>query len=187
MDGEIGAILSDQRFAGFAGHLVTGVAVVVTLADGEPFATTAGSVVAASWEPPLLAVFFRTGSRIAAALDRSGRFTVNILGEADHGLAHRFARSDRERGWAPFSDIELLHREPSPPVLAEAIAWADCSVTHAIPVGDHRCYASQILALDRRPDKAPLVYYRGRLRSLGTAVAPATWAAVDAGDLAAVW
>jgi flavin reductase (DIM6/NTAB) family NADH-FMN oxidoreductase RutF len=33
------------------------------MVDGEPLAATAGSVVAASGEPPLLAVFFRGDSR----------------------------------------------------------------------------------------------------------------------------
>jgi flavin reductase (DIM6/NTAB) family NADH-FMN oxidoreductase RutF len=172
---------------GFAAQLTTGVSVVVTLVDGEPFATVAGSVVAASWNPPLLAVFFRAGSRMASALDRAGRFTVNILGEADHGLAHRFARPDREQGWAALADVLRPRPHPSPPILPAVIAWAECAVTQSLPTGDHHCYVGEVLDLDRRSDAAPLVFYRGRLRRLGAAVAPVDWAAVDASDLAAVW
>jgi flavin reductase (DIM6/NTAB) family NADH-FMN oxidoreductase RutF len=181
------AILPPTEFRGLAGRLATGVSVVVALVEGEPVATTAGSVVMASWDPPLLAVFFRTGSRMAVALDRCGRFTVNILGETDPGLAHRFALPDREQGWAALSDVLVARPFPSPPILPAAIALAECVVTQSLPTGDHRCYIGEVLDLERRGETAPLLYYRGRLRGVGNAVAPPHWSAVDVGDLAADW
>ncbi len=181
------ATLPPTEFRGLAGRLATGVSVVVALVEGEPVATTAGSVVVASWEPPLLAVFFRTGSRMAAVLDRCGRFTVNILGETDPGLARRFALPDREQGWAALSDVLFPRPFPSPPILPAAIAWAECAVTQSLPTGDHQCYIGEVLDLHRRAETAPLVFYRGRLRRIGMAVAPAHWSAVDVGDLAADW
>ncbi len=157
------------------------------MVDGEPFVTTAGSVVAASWDPPLLAVLFQASSRMAAALDQGGRFTVNVLGETDHGLARRFARPDRGQGWAALVGTEFLRRDPSPPVLPGAVAWADCAVVQTIPMGDHRCYVGEVLESDRRDGAMSLAYYRGRFRGLGPVVAPAGWASIDADDLAAVW
>ncbi len=186
VDGGAGAV-SGAAFRGLAGCLPTGVAVVVALVDAEPCAATAGSVVAASWEPPLLAVFFRTGSRMAAALDRSGQFTVSILGEADHGLARRFARPGRGQGWTALADAGLIRRNPAPPILATAIAWADCRVARTIPVGDHACYVGEVLDLDRRVEGEPLVYFRGRLRGLGPVVAPVAWLETDEVHLAATW
>ena len=186
VDGGAGAV-SGEVFRGLAGCLATGVSVVVALVEGAPVATTAGSVVAASWDPPLLAVFFRGDSRMAAALDRSERFTVNILGEADHGLARRFAHPDRGRGWATLTDVGLKSRGPSPPRLDAAIAWADCRVSRIIPIGDHACYVGDVLELDRRADASPLVYHRGRLRALGPTVAPVSWLEADGIDLAAAW
>ena len=179
--------VAQEAFRGLAGRLVTGVSIVATLADGEPLATTAGSIVAASWEPPLLAVFFHTGSRMDVALAGSGRFTVNLLGEADHGLARRCARPDRGHGWDAFAGIGIERRNPSPPVIASAIAWADCSVVRAIEMGDHRCYVSEILDLGGNGAAGPLVYYRGRFRGLGPAMAPAAWSLADTGDLATAW
>ena len=176
-----------QSIRDIASHLVTGVSVVVTMAEGEPFATTAGSVVAASWDPPLLAVLFQTGSRMATALGKCGRFTVNVLGETDHGLARRLARPDRETGWAALSGAGFLCRDPSPPVLSEAVAWADCAVVQTIPIGDHLCFVGEVLASARHDGAAPLAYHRGRFRALGTAVAPAAWTAVEATDLTTVW
>ena len=176
-----------MAFRGVAGQIATGVSVVVTLADGEPLATTVGSVVAASWDPPLLAVFLRAGSRLEAALDGSHRFTVNVLGEADHGLARRFAQRGRAQGWAALAGVPLLRRDPAPPAFACAVAWVDCAVVQSIPIGDHRCFVSEVLDADRDAGAPPLIYYRGRFRRLGTAVAPAGWVRPGIVDLAAVW
>jgi flavin reductase (DIM6/NTAB) family NADH-FMN oxidoreductase RutF len=176
-----------RAFRGMAGHLVTAVSVVIALVDGEPLVTTAGSVVAASWDPPLLAVLFQRGSRMAAALDHSARFTVNVLGEADHGLARRFARPDREQGWAALLDAGLLRRDPAPPVLESAVAWADCAVVSAIPIGDHRCFVGEVRDLDRNPTPSPLAYHRGRFHMLGPAVAPASWDTFTESELQVVW
>jgi flavin reductase (DIM6/NTAB) family NADH-FMN oxidoreductase RutF len=121
------------------------------------------------------------------ALAASGRFTVNVLGEADHSLARRFSRPDRGQGWASFSGVPLLRRDPSPPVLSRAVAWADCAVVQAIPMGDHCCYAGEVLDAGRDETAPPLAYYRGRLRALGPAIAPTTWATTGIADLTAVW
>ena len=157
------------------------------MVDGEPFATTAGSVVVASWDPPLLTVLFQTGSRMEATLERCDRFTVNVLGETDHGLARWFARPDRERGWAALAGAGFLRRDPSPPTLPGAVAWADCALVQTIPIGDHCLFVGEVLESATRDEAAPLAYYRGRFRALGGVVAPAAWTAVDAADLTTVW
>jgi flavin reductase (DIM6/NTAB) family NADH-FMN oxidoreductase RutF len=179
--------VTPQPIQGLAGQFITTVSLVVTMTEDGPLITTAGSVVAASWDPPLLAVLFQTGSRMDVALDHCERFTVNVLAEADHGLARRFARPDREQGWAALDGVGFLRRDPSPPVLAGAVAWADCAVVQTIPIGDHSCFVGEVLESARRDGEAPLAYYRGRFRALGTSVAPAAWTAVEAADLTAVW
>jgi 3-hydroxy-9,10-secoandrosta-1,3,5(10)-triene-9,17-dione monooxygenase reductase component len=176
-----------RAFRGFAGHVATGVSIVVTMNEGEPLATTVGSLVAASWEPPLLAIMLQAGSRMDVALGRCGQFTVNLLGEADHGLARRFSRSGRIQGWDAFAGIPLQRRDPLPPVFAAAVAWASCDVTQVIPLGDHRCHVGEVREAERDGAAAPLIYYRGRFRGLGTAVAPAAWSPTDAADFSAVW
>jgi flavin reductase (DIM6/NTAB) family NADH-FMN oxidoreductase RutF len=159
----------------------------MTLVEGEPLAATAGSVVAASWRPPLLAVLFSHGSRIETAIASSSRFTVNVLGEADHGLARRFARSDRAWGWDALADLPLHRRDPAPPVFPGGIAWADCAVVQSVPMGDHHCFVGEVLEMEAGAADTPLAHYRGRLRALGPAVAPATWTTIDELDLTGVW
>lgn len=175
-----------QLFRGAAGQLASGVAVVVTMVEGEPHAATASSGVVASLDPPLLAVFFAVGTRMHDGLAATGAFTANLLDQADHGLARRFANPARSSGWPGFADLDLLRRDP-PPILARAAAWFDCRVRQVVPVGDHACFVGEVVDCGRDPDATPLLYYRGRFHGLGAPVAPAPWSSLDRSDLIADW
>jgi flavin reductase (DIM6/NTAB) family NADH-FMN oxidoreductase RutF len=176
-----------QAFRGAAGQIASGVAIVIAMVDREPHAATASSGVVASLDPPLLAVYFSLGSRMHDSLTKSGRFTVNLLGRADHGLARRFANPDRPSGWAGFSGVEFRRREIDPPVLVQAAAWFDCHVRQVVTMGDHSCFVGEVVGCGRDPDAPPLLYYRGRFHSMGGPVAPTPWSTFDRSDLIADW
>ena len=176
-----------QAFRGAAGQVASGVAIVITLVDGEPHAATASSGVIASVDPPLLAVFFSIGTRMHEYLARSGSFTVNLLGQPDHALARRFANPARSGGWAGFAGVELRRREIAPPILAGAAAWFDCRVRQVVEMGDHACFVGEVVECGRDPDAPPLLYYRGRFHGLGPPVAPTPWSTLDRSDLIADW
>jgi flavin reductase (DIM6/NTAB) family NADH-FMN oxidoreductase RutF len=176
-----------QTFRGAAGQIASGVAVVMTMVDGEPHAATASSGVVASLDPPLLAVFFSTGSRMHECLAQGGGFSINLLGQSDHRLARRFANPARASGWAGFASVELSRRDFAPPILAQAAAWFDCRVREVVPMGDHGCFVGEVVECGRNPDQSPLLYYRGRFHGLGPPVAPAPWSPLDRIDLVADW
>jgi flavin reductase (DIM6/NTAB) family NADH-FMN oxidoreductase RutF len=176
-----------QAFRGAAGQIASGVAIVITMVDGEAHGATASSGVIASLSPPLLAVFFSLGSRMHEGLGQSSAFTVNLLGQPDHGLARRFANPARSSGWAGFAGVELLRRELAPPVLAEAAAWFDCRVRQVVTMGDHGCFVGEVEGCGRDPDAPPLLYYRGRFHGLGPPAAPVPWSPLDRIDLVADW
>jgi flavin reductase (DIM6/NTAB) family NADH-FMN oxidoreductase RutF len=176
-----------QAFRGAAGQIASGVAIVITVVDGEPHAATASSGVVASLDPPLLAVFFSLGSRMYDCLAQSGSFTVNLLAHSDHGLARRFANPARPSGWAGFSGVEVLQRETETPILAQAAAWFDCHVRQVVTMGDHGCFVGEVVGCGRDPEAPPLLYYRGRFHGLGALVAPTPWSNLDRSDLIADW
>jgi flavin reductase (DIM6/NTAB) family NADH-FMN oxidoreductase RutF len=177
----------ETTFRGVAGQLPTGVAVVVTIADGDAHAATVSSVVPASFDPPLVVLCLAARSRTGDRLVRAGRFGVSFLDAADHAVALRFSRPERRTGWDSFAGLELIHRDPDPPILARATAWLDCQLDQVLPLGDHRCIVGAVVACGRRREAEPLVYYRGRFHARGPAVAAARWPASDPTDLAADW
>jgi flavin reductase (DIM6/NTAB) family NADH-FMN oxidoreductase RutF len=174
-----------EAFRGVCGQFAGGVAVVIVLCEGEPHATTAGSFVAVSFDPPLLAVCFAEATRTALLLRDSGRFTVSVLRDTDHAIARRFARPDRPMGWSGLAGLDLLRRDPDPPVLGQAVAWLDCTVRTVLPLGDHVCFVGEALTVERDATARPLLYYRGRFHRLGPPAAPPPWSIVDRADLAA--
>ena len=178
---------SRQAFRAAAGQVASGVAIVIAMVDGEPHAATASSGVVASLDPPLLAVFFSLRSRMHDCLARSGSFTVNLLDQADHGLARRFANPARPSGWAGLAGVELVRREAEAPFLARAAAWFDCRVRQVVAMGDHSCFVGEVVGCGRDPDVPPLLYYRGRFHGLGPEVAPTPWSTLDRSDLIADW
>lgn len=176
-----------QVFRGAAGQVASGVAIVLAMVDGDPHAATASSGVVASLDPPLLAVFFSLRSRMHDCLSQSGSFTVNLLSQADHGLARRFANPARPSGWAGLSGVDVLKRELEPPILSRASTWFDCRVCQVVAMGDHSCFVGEVIGCGRDPDATPLLYYRGRFHSIGAPVAPTPWSTFDRSDLIADW
>jgi flavin reductase (DIM6/NTAB) family NADH-FMN oxidoreductase RutF len=176
-----------RAFRGVAGQVASGVAIVIAVVDREPHAATASSGVVASLDPPLLAVFFSLRSRMHDCLAQSDGFTVNLLDQADHALARRFANPARPSGWAGFSGVEVLQRETEPPILARAAAWFDCRVRQVVTMGDHSCFVGEVVGGGRDLDARPLLYYRGRFHGLGAPAAPTPWSTLDRSDLIADW
>ena len=166
------------------GQLPTGVSVLTTVAAGDLCAMTAGSVVLASINPPLVAIFVATESSMHGHLLTTGRFTVSVLEAGDSLVARLFARRGRRRGW---NGLDFVERDEGPPVLRGAISWLDCEVDQVTQTGDHSCFVGRVLAAGRRYGAPPLIYYRGRFHGLGSAVSPGMHLTTDAGDLLASW
>lgn len=176
-----------REFRGVAGQLASGVSVLLTLVEGEPHATTIGSLVVASFDPPLVGAFVASSSRTRDYLTAAGRFSASILGAGDHLLAARLARPGRAGGWKSFDEGELVARDKAPPVVAAAIAWLDCAVERVVEVGDHSLVVGAALEIGRRRGAEPLLYYRGTFYRLGGIVGPGRHLVLDPGDMESIW
>lgn len=142
-------------------HFATGVTVITTNVDGRPAGMTASAVASLSLAPVLLLVCINTHIPTHEALERSGRFAVNVLGEEHEELARRFAqrRDDKFEGVPLNPKYDL-------PVLAEAIAHFLCDVRERIPGGDHSIFIGQVTECSYAPGRRPLLYFKssfGRL------------------------
>lgn len=73
-------------------HWATGVAVITTRSPLGPHGMTVNSVLSVSLDPPTLLISLKRGSRTQGVVERTGRFTVNVLTAGQHALADRFTR-----------------------------------------------------------------------------------------------
>jgi flavin reductase (DIM6/NTAB) family NADH-FMN oxidoreductase RutF len=151
------------RFRQVMGHFPTGVTVVTALDDTHPVGFTIGSFTSVSLEPLLVGFLPQTSSETWPAIERSGRFCVNVLG-VDHGeLCWRFAKSgdSTER----FEGVHWHSGPSGSPVLDDAIAWLDCSIEATYEMGDHVFVLGRVMSLDHTSDDHvdPLLFFRGKL------------------------
>lgn len=142
------------RYRDAIARFATGVT-VITASEGERLAgMTASAVASLSLEPLLLLVCVSNHLPTHAALERSRRFAVNVLGEGDDELALRFARPGADK----FAGLRVTH-EHGAPLLDRAIAHFVCDVHEQLPGGDHSIFIGAVRHCRHVPGRRPLLYF----------------------------
>jgi flavin reductase (DIM6/NTAB) family NADH-FMN oxidoreductase RutF len=146
------------------GHFPTGVTVVTGTLDGEPVGLTIGSFTSVSLDPPLVGFLPMVTSDRWHRIRASGAFCVNVLAHDHDSLCWQFSKSSIEQ---PFDGV-AWHPAPisGSPVLDDAIAWIDCTITEVVEAGDHHFVIGRVDELEHAHpdvDPQPLLFYRGKL------------------------
>ena len=146
-------------------HFPAGVTLVTLRAAGEIHGLTVSAFASVSPEPPLVAIMIDHRHRAFELLELPDAvFAVNILGEAQRALSDRFA-------WGPeatrFEEGDWTTGATGAPLLADAVAWLDCTIHSRHRAGSHSLYIGEVQASRvNRPDGAPLVYWNRDYRSI---------------------
>jgi len=143
-------------FRHVVGHLASGVTVVTTRVDGRDYGMTASSVTSLSMDPPMMLACVNNSVPTAGAIERSGRYTVNVLGQRHGDLAYQFATPQQDK----FAGVAIERGAGGIPMLAEAIASIECEVTEQVVGGTHSVFLGHVTAATAR-EGAPLTYFRG--------------------------
>lgn len=152
-----------ERFREAMATVCTPVSVVTTLDDDEPFGTTVSAFTSLSVQPPMVLVALDRGSDLLAAVRRTGRFGLNVLGTDHAMLARTFARKG---GTAKFFDI-AWERSGDAPRLPGVRSFITCSVARLVDGGDHVVALGDVREAEANSG-APLTYHS---RMFGTHVA----------------
>lgn len=150
--------LDPSEFRATLGRFATGVT-IVTMRDehGTPHGMTATSFASVSLDPPLILVCVGHESSIAAPLDRTQHFAVNVLSAAQESASHAFAASDTDR----FDGFTFERGVVDVPILAGSHAHVECRVHARYPAGDHTIVVGEVLH-GATAEGEPLLYYRGK-------------------------
>lgn len=123
------------------GRFLTGVAVVTANSDDEQVGMTINSLTSISLEPPIIMISLNFGTRTTDAIESRDAFAISILRTKQETVARQFATA----GGARF-DVGNFDTMPSGiPVVGEALAQIDCTVTQKLTVGDHRLFFGQVM------------------------------------------
>lgn len=159
------ASIAEPEFRRVLGHFPTGIAVVTAVADGRAVGMTVQSFCSVSLNPPLVLICPALTSTSWPHIEAVGRLCVNVLSEGQENLARQFARSGTDKyagvGWTASTHT-------GSPILEDALAWIDCSVSERHVAGDHLIVTCRVHALGARTDLHPLLFFRSGYH--GTAI-----------------
>lgn len=152
-------VVDRNRFFATMAAFPTGVTVVTTLdEEGVPQGLTCNAFASVSAEPPLLLVSIDKRSNTLPALLHTRRFAVNFLAAGRGALSDRFASKITDKfdgvAWQPAAN-------GMPVLVADAIAYAACSVSQVVEAGDHLIFIGLVEEVSPpSPESQPLVYFR---------------------------
>jgi len=153
------ADFDSARFRHVLGHFPTGVTVVTSTFEGDPYGITIGSFSSVSLDPPLVGFFPAKNSTSWPAMERSGAFCVNILSEFQGELCWHFAKEGDDK----FKDVGWHPAATGSPVIDGVLSWIDCDIEKVVEAGDHYFVMGRVRELEVETDHGPMLFFRGKL------------------------
>jgi len=147
-------------FRNACGGFATGVTIITTRHGSTEHGMTANAFMSISLEPPMIAISIARTAKMLGHIRASGRFAVSILPEGTETLALHFAGRPDESITDPLTDFDGL------PVPREACAAFATHVAHELEAGDHVIFVGEVSAMHSDPQKAPLLFHKGRFGKL---------------------
>ena len=135
----------------------SGVAVVTTAVEGEPYGLAINAFSSVSMEPPLVLVCVKTTAQTHEHLYRGEHLGINFLAHDQIEVASRFARSGGDKfaglGWRAGGGCSV-------PVLDGVSAHLEVEIEQRLPAGTHTIFVGRVVDADA-PARPPLVYFDG--------------------------
>ena len=136
----------------------TGVAVVTAVHNGRRYGMTVNSFTSISLEPPLITVTLKHLTHTHELVEQSGEFAVTILSSNQKDLSDRFAGkipdiTDR------FEGVETETLSMSAPLIKGGMAYFNCRVVNAHPVGENTLFVAEVLNARGEGQGDPLTYH----------------------------
>jgi flavin reductase (DIM6/NTAB) family NADH-FMN oxidoreductase RutF len=134
----------------------SGVCVVTANVEGERVATTIGSLVSLSLEPPLVGISVGRELALHELLLTAGAFGVSFLHGGQAHVAQYFAR-----GVPPlflWNGVSVKDGVTGAPLLADALAWIECRLWNRYDAGDHSIFVGEVVAAEAGAPGPALVY-----------------------------
>jgi flavin reductase (DIM6/NTAB) family NADH-FMN oxidoreductase RutF len=150
-------------------NLAGGVSVISAGSGEYRSGLTATSVSSLSLDPPSLLVCIQRASATLAAITAHRAFGVNVLSAHHRDLADRFAGRSGIWGAARYVDTDWLTLATGAPLLADALAAADCTLEKVIEWNSHAIVIGRVRAVRVGSGQGPLVYWQGKYEQVSDA------------------
>ena len=147
-----------RQFRDALAQFATGVTIICARAgDGRYVGFTANSFNSVSLDPPLVLWSLARRSASLAAFEGADRYSVNVLGVTQTGLARRFSRPHADR----FAGVPIRLGWAEAPLIEGCVAWFECRHYARHRAGDHMVFVGEVATCERA-DGQGLVFHHGR-------------------------
>jgi flavin reductase (DIM6/NTAB) family NADH-FMN oxidoreductase RutF len=145
-----------------------GLYIVMCADSGEINGFTANWLTQVSFEPPLLAVSIENDSKSLPMIERSRRFTVNVLPSGTDGreLAGQLGKSALKSP-NKLANVAYELRDSNYPILSSALCWVACEVRHTAPAGDSTLVIAEVVDAGLLAEGQPLTMTEAGFRHAG--------------------
>lgn len=120
-----------------------------------------------SFEPPLVALAAKAGTRSQEQIAQSGVFSVNILATGQKDMATAFFRAVQPEG-NTLAGYEFYTTDVTGcPIFKDALSYFECKVVERLEIGDHYIYVGEVIGAGVHREGEPLTlketgfYYGG--------------------------
>jgi flavin reductase (DIM6/NTAB) family NADH-FMN oxidoreductase RutF len=134
----------------------TGVTIVTTQIDGQPYGLAVNAFSSISLEPPLVLVCVASSSSTYGHLFRAERMGVNVLAHDQAAVAGVFARSGGDK----FSQVEWKSGPSGVPLLDGVSGYLELMIEKRIPAYTHTIFIGRVTGA-HTASRPPLVYLAG--------------------------
>jgi len=143
----------------------SGVTILTAAHQSVQHGMTVSSFTSVSMTPPQIIVALKNATRTHHLVSQSGAFAVTVLAENQQVISNRFAGQipDGEDRMAGI-EIEILVSEA--PFIKGGLAYFDCQVIQAIPVGENTLFLAEIVTARGTTQGLPLIYYNSDYQQL---------------------
>ena len=139
----------------------SGVSIVSSTFKESIHGMTVSSFTSLSLEPPLVMVALANATRTYDMVQKSGVFGVTLLSQEQQPISNRFAGQHTENK-NRFYGLETFTLETGSPMLKGGLAFLDCKVVEANPVGTNTLFIGGVVATqvsEEAEGMEPLLYF----------------------------
>jgi flavin reductase (DIM6/NTAB) family NADH-FMN oxidoreductase RutF len=148
-----------KRLSAALGRLPSGLFVLTARRGQAETGMLTSWVQQCAFDPPAISVAIKNGRAILGWLTEESPFTLNILDDTQTDMVAHFGRGFSLEEPA-FDGLEIEHPGRGAPVLAEALAYLECTVTRRFSVGDHELFVARVTGGNLLGEGQPMVHVR---------------------------
>lgn len=97
-----------------------------------------------SFEPPLVTLAVKAGTRSQQQIATSGLFSVNVLESGQKDMVTAFFRA-LEAEENKLAGYEFYTEETGCPIFKDALSFFECKVVDRLEIGDHFIYVGEVI------------------------------------------